>query len=246
MSRIRVIVNGAKGRMGAESVRAVQAEPDLECVAQTDLGDDLAAAIADTNAEVVVDFTIPSVAMENARIILNCNAGAVIGTTGFSREQIAELDASCRGRKPAFLIAPNFSIGALLLMKLSETAARYMPQVEIIELHHDKKADSPSGTAIKTAETIESARQAAGVKGNPVHPDDPARGQLYNNTPIHSVRLPGLLAHQTVIFGGQGQTLTIRHDSLDRSCFMPGVVLGIREVVQREGLIYGLDNILFA
>lgn len=246
MSRIRVIVNGAKGRMGLESVRAVQAESDLELVAQTDLDDDLAAAIADTNAHVVVDFTVPSAAMANARIILNCDAGAVIGTTGFNREQLAELESACRGRKPAFLIAPNFSIGALLLMKLSETAARYMPQVEILELHHDKKADSPSGTAIKTAEMIETARQAANVKGHPVHPNDPARGQLLHNIPIHSVRLPGLLAHQEVIFGGQGQTLTIRHDSLDRSSFMPGVVLGIREVMKREGLIYGLDTILFA
>ena len=245
MSVIRVIVNGAKGRMGSESVRAVQGAEDMALAAQTDLGDDLGAAIQEHRAQVAVDFTTPKVAIDMIRVIIDSGAGGVIGTTGFTPVQIMELQELCAGRKPAVLIAPNFSIGAVLLMKLSEMVAPHMPQAEIIELHHDKKADSPSGTAIKTAEMIEAARRNAGVKANPIHAGDAPRGQLFENTPVHSVRLPGLLAHQEVIFGGPGQTLTLRHDSLDRSSFMPGVLLGIRAVMEREGLIYGLDHILF-
>ena len=245
MSELRVLVNGAKGRMGSESVRAVESAGDMVLAGQTDLDDNLAAAIKESRARVVVDFTTPKVAMEMTRAIVESGAGGVIGTTGFSPEEIQELQDLCAGRSPAVLIAPNFSVGAVLLMKLSETVAPHMPQAEIIELHHDKKADSPSGTAIKTAEMIDAARRQAGAQANPVHPEDAPRGQLIENTPVHSVRLPGLLAHQEVIFGGQGQTLTLRHDSLDRSSFMPGVLLGIRSVLEREGLIYGLDRILF-
>ncbi len=246
MSGIRVLVNGAKGRMGQETVRAIQAEADLELVAQIDLDDNLAQSIKESSAQVVVDFTTPKVAYEMVQTILESGAAGVIGTTGFTPEQIAKLEESCKGRKPALLIAPNFSVGALLLMKLSEFAAPHMPAAEIIELHHDKKADSPSGTAVKTAEMIDAARKTAGAEAHPVHPQDEARGQVIGDTPIHSVRLQGLLAHQEVIFGGQGQTLTLRHDSLDRTCFMPGVVAGVRAVMEREGLIYGLDRILFA
>ncbi len=245
MSAIRVIVNGAKGRMGRESVKAIKAEPDMELVAETDMGDDLSAIIADTKAQVVVDFTTPAVAMQMVNTIINSGAGAVVGTTGFTPKDIRDLEDACQGRKPAVLVAPNFSIGALLLMKLSEFAAPHMPQAEIIELHHDKKMDSPSGTAVKTAEMIDAARKAAGKSNQPVHPDDEARGQTVCNTQTHSVRLQGLLAHQEVIFGGPGQTLTIRHDSIDRSSFMPGVVMAVRAVVEHEGLIYGLDRILF-
>ena len=245
MSEIRVLVNGAKGRMGQESVKAIGAEADLKLVGETDLGDDLAGRIAETQAQVVVDFTTPAVAFEMAEIIVASGAGGVIGTTGFKPDQIAELEKKCAGRKPAFMIVPNFSIGALLMMKFSELAAPHMPQAEVIEMHHDKKMDSPSGTAVKTAEMMDSARKAVGKSFSPVHPEDAARGMLVADTPVHSVRLPGLLAHQQVILGGQGQTLTIRHDSLDRTCFMPGVVMAVRAVMEREGLVYGLDKVLF-
>lgn len=240
---IRVIVNGAKGRMGSEAVNAVNAESDLELVAQIDLGDDLADTIRKTKADVVVDFTRPDCALQNVKTIIENGVGGVVGTTGFSPVQIDELTKQCENRSPAVLIAPNFAIGALLMMHCSKIAAKFMPKVEIIEFHHDKKLDAPSGTAVKTAELISKENPETNVPRETF--EIGPRGDLFYGIPVHSVRLPGLLAHQEVIFGAEGQTLTIRHDSINRGCFMPGVVLSCHEVMKRKGLIYGLDTILF-
>jgi 4-hydroxy-tetrahydrodipicolinate reductase len=198
----------------------VQKEADLTLVGQTDLGDDLAKAIKDTQAEVVVDFTHPRSVMENVRTILENGAHGVIGTTGLTKENLEEIKKLCEKNKVNCLVAPNFAIGAVLMMQFAKEAIKYFPQAEIIEMHHESKADKPSGTALKT-------REAMGKE-----------------VPIHSVRLPGLVAHQEVIFGGLGQTLTIRHDSLSRESFMPGVILAIRKVKTLNGLVYGLEEIL--
>jgi len=207
--------------MGAETVKAILKEPDLELVGQTDLGDDLAAQIKASQAEVVVDFTRPDIVMKNAKTILNSKAHAVIGTTGISEANLKELEKLCEKNGVNCLVAPNFAIGAVLMMRFAKEAIKYMPNVEIIELHHDKKLDKPSGTAIKTAALM-------GKK----------------DIPIHSVRLPGLVAHQEVLFGGVGQTLSIRHDSISRESFMPGVIMAVRKIKKLKGLVYGLTNLL--
>jgi 4-hydroxy-tetrahydrodipicolinate reductase len=244
VQKIRVLINGAKGKMGLEAIRAVGGTDDMEIVAQTDLGDNLLETIKSSKTDVVVDLTAPSCAYANATAIFNSGAGGVIGTTGFNAEQINELTVKCQNRKPAILIAPNFSVGAILMMHCSQIIGKYMPDVEIIELHHEKKLDAPSGTAVKTAELIATNRGKGTVpRGTD---ESAARGERFSDIPIHSVRLPGLLAHQTVLFGGEGQTLTLRHDSMHRGCFMPGILLGVREVVKREGLIYGLEHLLFS
>lgn len=240
---IRVLINGYKGKMGSESVMAVAKEPDIELVDKTDQGDDLIARIESSQADVVVDFTEPSCAMANTKIIAESKAGGVIGTTGFKSEELEELRSICSGKSPGVLIAPNFSISAILLMKLSVIAAQHLPDVEIIELHHPKKKDAPSGTAVKTAELI-AEKQGKTTVPRGTSPDR-ALGELHFGIPVHSVRLPGFLAHQEVIFGGEGQSLTIRQDSYNRSCFMPGVVLGIRKVMEHPGLTYGLEHFLF-
>jgi len=239
--KIRALVNGAKGKMGKETVNAILEAEDLALAGETDLGDDLERTIKDSKADVVVDFTSPQSAYMNAQIICASNAAGVIGTTGLTLEQVQSLVDKSQGKKPGIIIAPNFAIGALLMMHCARICAKHMPDVEIIELHHDKKLDAPSGTAIKTAEMIAEVRK-----------DVPrgtfelgVRGKLYSDIPLHSVRLPGLLAHQEVIFGASGQTLTLRHDSINRACFMPGVLLAIRQVINIEGLVYGLDKLLF-
>ncbi|MAG94392.1 MAG: 4-hydroxy-tetrahydrodipicolinate reductase [Planctomycetaceae bacterium] len=242
---IAVLVNGAQGRMGRQVVVAVEAESDLALVGKTDLGDNLAKAIKETGAQVVVDFTIPDSAVTNTECILEAGAHPVVGTTGFKSEDIDRLTALAANLERGGLIAPNFAIGAVLLMRFAAEAARYMPHVEVIELHHDKKLDAPSGTAIKTidliAETLPKPPQPS--------PDEKelvtgARGGRYRGIAVHSVRLPGFVAHEEVIFGGLGQTLSIRHDSLSRESFMPGVVLAIRKVTTMEHLAYGLERIL--
>lgn len=229
--------------MGQETIMAVEREKDFELCAKTDVGDDLRKIIEQTLADVVVDFTEPSCVFENAKIILESRARGVIGTTGLLPEQIQTLSMECEKKNKGMIIAPNFSIGALLLMKLSQFAARYMPDVEIIELHHPAKKDAPSGTAVKTAELI------AENQGAPTVPrgtsGDSSLGEIHSGIPVHSVRLPGLLAHEEVIFGGEGQILTIRHDSFNRSSFMPGVVMAIRKSMELTTLVYGLDQILF-
>jgi 4-hydroxy-tetrahydrodipicolinate reductase len=220
MAKIKVIVNGAKGKMGLETVRAVQAEKDLDLVAQTDLGDDLAKVIKENKADVVIDFTQPKAAMGNIRTILENGAHGVIGTTGLTEENLHEAKMLCDKFKVNCLVAPNFAVGAVLMMRFAKEAIKYMPSAEIIEYHHESKKDKPSGTAIKTGHL------------------------MGKEVPIHSVRLPGLVAHQEVIFGGLGQTLTIRHDSLSRESFMPGVIMAVRKIKSLKGLVYGLEQIL--
>lgn len=256
---IKVLVSGAAGRMGREVVRAVLAEADLELVAVVDpvhagepLGEesgltvagDLAAAIRDSAPNVVVDFTHPDAVETNIRTALAAGVDCVVGTTGLARETLDALAADAPDGACLF-VAPNFAIGAVLMMRFAAEAARFMPHVEIIELHHDRKADAPSGTALRTASLVADARASVPVvPGRETEIAEGARGALVNDVPVHSVRLPGLVAHQEVLFGGQGQTLSIRHDSVDRTSFMPGVVLAIREVGKRSGLIVGLESLM--
>jgi 4-hydroxy-tetrahydrodipicolinate reductase len=242
---IRVLVNGAKGRMGAQTVLAVSRDAALELADQCDLGDDLAARIAASRARVVVDFTAPAAAYPNATAIIQAGAHPVIGTTGFTAEQIQALQALCRERRLGGVIAPNFALGAILMMRFAAEAARWLPHVEIIEIHHDGKAEAPSGTAIKTAEMIQAARSSAPrpqVESRELVPG--ARGTRAYPVPIHSVRLPGHVAHQEVILGGQGESLRIRHDTIGRECFMPGVLLAIKRVPDLHELVYGLEHLL--
>jgi 4-hydroxy-tetrahydrodipicolinate reductase len=247
MSEIKVLVNGAKGKMGATTVDAVNAAPGMSVFAQTDMGDNLAASIKDSGAEVVVDFTHPSCALDNCRAIVESGAHGVIGTTGLSPEDIAMLSDLCKTTGKNLLIAPNFAIGAILMMRFAAQAAGYMDRCEIIERHHDRKADAPSGTAIKTAELIAEARGDNPWKARADEKEtlQGSRGGTLEDISIHSVRLPGYLAHQEVVFGTAGQTLVIRHDSLDRTCFMPGVVLAVERAAGLGGLVYGLDRLLF-
>lgn len=245
MKNIRVLVNGAKGRMGQEVVKAVTAASDLELVDQTDLGDDLIASIKASQAQAVVDFTTAAVAFENTRKILEAGVHPVIGTSGLLAEQVAELQQLAEDKGIGGLIAPNFAIGAVLLMKYAQDAAKYLPDVEVIELHHNRKADAPSGTAVKTAQLIAEARQEipkALVEEKELF--EGARGSEVHGVRVHSLRLPGLVAHQEVIFGGTGETLTIRHDSIHRESFMPGVCLACRKVIGTQQLFYGLEHLL--
>lgn len=245
MKNIRVLVNGAKGRMGQEVVKAVTAAADLELVDQTDLGDDLIARIKASQAQAVVDFTTAAVAFENTRKILEAGVHPVVGTSGLLAEQVAELQQLAKDKDIGGLIAPNFAIGAVLLMKYAQDAAKYLPNVEVIELHHNRKADAPSGTAVKTAQLIAEARQEipkALVEEKELF--EGARGSEVHGVRVHSLRLPGLVAHQEVIFGGTGETLTIRHDSIHRESFMPGVCLACRKVIGTQQLFYGLEHLL--
>ena len=240
---ITVLVNGARGRMGREVVKAVAAEPDLRLAGELDLGDVLETHLARLRPDVVVDFTVPAAVFANAAAILTAGARPVIGTTGLTAEQIAALRAQAHRQKLGGVIAPNFAVGAVLLMHYAAHAARFMPHAEVIELHHDRKLDAPSGTARLTAERIAAARTSA--PSPPAGRDEGGcRGGTVAQIPVHSVRLPGLVAHQEVIFGAAGQTLTLRHDSISRESFMPGVVLAIRRVMELDDLLVGLDALL--
>ena len=245
MKKIRVLVNGAKGLMGQEVVKAVTAAADLELVDQTDLGDNLIARIKASQAQAVVDFTTAAVAFENTRKILEAGVHPVVGTSGLLAEQVAKLQQLAQDKGIGGLIAPNFAIGAVLLMKYAQDAAKYLPDVEVIELHHNRKADAPSGTAVKTAQLIAEARKEipkALVEEKELF--EGARGSEVHGVRVHSLRLPGLVAHQEVIFGGTGETLTIRHDSIHRESFMPGVCLACRKVIGTQQLFYGLEHLL--
>ena len=262
---IKVLVCGAYGKMGREVLKAIHNDTQLSLVGAVDVksdftdvgdligigktgvtvGNDLQAVINETKPQVMVDFTRPEVVMNNIRIAMKNGVCPIIGTTGLSDKDREEINTSCIETKVNALIAPNFSIGAILMMNLAQDAAKYFPNVEIIELHHDQKLDAPSGTALHTAELIVKNRGYL-QQG---HPDEVekltgARGADYSGIRIHSVRLPGYVAHQEVIFGGLGQTLTIRHDSISRESFMPGVVLACKHVLTANGLIYGLEEIL--
>jgi len=246
-AKIRVGVLGARGRMGAEVVKAVNNSTDLELVAELDLGDSLDHLIS-SKAQVVVDFTTPDSVMKNLEFLIQNNIHAVVGTTGFDAARIDSLSKEL-SKQPevGVLIAPNFAIGAVLMMEFAEKAARYFDSAEIIEMHHPAKVDAPSGTAARTAELMTQARKDS--KKAPM-PDatkqslDGARGSKVGDIPIHSIRAQGLVAHQEVLLGGVGETLTIRHDSLDRAGFMPGVLLGVRSVINHPGLTHGLDKFM--
>lgn len=261
---VKVLVSGALGRMGQTVVKAVLDDCELELVAAVDIkggmdigevigagklgvavDTDLKAAIEKAKPDVMVDFTQPHVVYQDASTAIAMGVSPVIGTTGMSAEQLESLGALAKEHNTPAFIAPNFAIGAVLMMLFAKQAAKYMPHVEIIELHHDNKLDAPSGTALQTAKLIGEAR-ASMQQG---HPDEVekvagARGADVDGMRIHSVRLPGYVAHQEVIFGGLGQTLTIRHDSIDRTSFMPGVVLACKKVRALDGLVVGLENLL--
>ena len=262
---VNVLVNGALGRMGREVLKAVHANAETKLVGAVDIvsngesvssivnidsevivQNDLSKALIEIKPEIVVDFTQPHVVMENLRNILGKGIRAVVGTTGFSKDDLKELDSLAAENATAVLIAPNFSIGANLMMNLAEQAIKFMPKVEIIELHHDKKLDAPSGTAVLTAQRLAEARGGFMQQG---HPDEVeklsgARGAEYEGIRIHSVRLEGYVAHQEVIFGGLGESLVIRHDSNSRESFMPGVIFACKEMPKYNGLIYGLEKIM--
>ncbi|MCX4673854.1 4-hydroxy-tetrahydrodipicolinate reductase [Streptomyces sp. NBC_01433] len=247
MSKLRVAVLGAKGRIGAEAVRAVEAADDMELVAALGRGDKLE-TLADTGAQVVVELTTPASVMGNLDFCIRHGIHAVVGTTGWTDERLAQLNTWLDGSpETGVLIAPNFSIGAVLTMRFAEQAARYFESVEVIELHHPNKVDAPSGTATRTAQLIAAAREKAGRAAQPDATTtalDGARGADVDGVPVHAIRLRGLLAHQEVLLGGEGETLTIRHDSLHHSSFMPGILLGTRRVVTTPGLTFGLEHFL--
>lgn len=244
---IRVGVLGARGRMGAQVCKAVESAGDTEVVAMVDSGDRLP-EIADARAEVIVDFTHPDVVLDNLRFAVDHDIHAVVGTSGFDQDKLATVREWLEPKPElGVIVAPNFALGAVLTMRFAQLAARYYESCEIIELHHNRKADAPSGTAAHTAGLVAQSRTAAGLRAGPdatTSALEGARGASVEEVQVHSVRLPGLVAHQEVLFGGEGETLTIRHDSLDRSSFMPGVLLAVRSVLGRPGLTVGLENIL--
>jgi 4-hydroxy-tetrahydrodipicolinate reductase len=244
---INVAVLGARGRMGSEVVKAVEATDGLALVAALDLGDSLD-QLKGSAVHVVVDFTTPDSVMSNLEFLINNGINVVVGTTGFDDAKLATVKGWLdQNPSVGVLIAPNFAIGAVLMMEFAEKAARYFESAEIIELHHPAKVDAPSGTAARTAELMSAARKEAGLGAMPDATTtalDGARGALVGGIPVHSVRARGLVAHQEVLFGGLGETLTIRHDSIDRAGFMPGVILGIRKIVNAPGLTHGLDKFM--
>ncbi len=253
---IKVIVAGFRGRMGSAAVNMVKEDEDLILSAlldpfAKDTEVDGVPVFTDKSqligfdADVWIDFTTPAVAYDNTRFALEHGFAPVVGTTGFTEDEIVELITLSEDKKIGGLIAPNFAIGAILLMEFAAKAAKYFPDLEIIELHHDNKKDAPSGTAIKTAELIREVRQPKQQgAADEVESLKGARGAEFDGFRIHSVRLPGLVAHQEVIFGAQGEGLTLRHDSYDRKSFMSGVNIGVRAVVKRDKLVYGLEKLL--
>jgi len=233
--------------MGSEVCRAVDAAPDTELVAMVDAGDWLF-NVSDAGAQVVVDFTTPDVVLDNIRWCIDQGISAVVGTSGFGPERIETVRGWLDQRPDlGVMIVPNFALGAVLMMQFAQKAAKYFESAEIIELHHPNKVDAPSGTALRTAELIAAARADAGLGDMPDATKeqlDGARGAAVAGVPVHSVRSRGLVAHQEVLMGAAGETLTLRHDSFDRASFMPGVLLAVREVVHRPGLTVGLESLL--
>jgi 4-hydroxy-tetrahydrodipicolinate reductase len=241
---MRVGVLGAKGKVGSTMVAAVRAAEDLTLSAEVDEGDALS-LLTDGDTEAVIDFTHPDVVMGNLKFLIDNGIHAVVGTTGFTAERLEQVQAWLAGTNTSVLIAPNFAIGAVLSMHFAKQAAPFFDSAEVVELHHPHKADAPSGTATRTAKLIAEAR-----KGLPPNPDATstglpgARGADVDGIPVHAVRLAGLVAHQEILFGTEGETLTIRHDSLDRTSFVPGVLLAVRRVKERPGLTIGIEPLL--
>ena len=262
MEQIKVVVYGALGRVGQEVVKAVCRDPETRMVGAVELqvtsdtlplpdgsgtvpfSADLASVLTGCQPDVVVDFIVAKASMPAVRTCADHGVNVVIGTTGFSADEVAEIKRLAEAKRVGIMLAPNFALGAVLMLHLAKIAGKYLDHAEIIELHHDRKADAPSGTSQMTARSMVEAR------GKPFLPpalpgeDSPARGRPVAGVNIHSVRLPGLMAHQEVILGADGQTLRIRHDQINREAFMPGVMLAVKEVVKRPGFIYGLDNLL--
>lgn len=240
---ISTIVNGAKGRMGQLAVQTLSNDLRFNLVAELDQDDDLAAQITATQAQVVIDFTKASMVYENCQTILQTNARPVIGTSGLTTDQVTKLSQLAAAQHLGGIIVPNFSLGAVLMMQFAALAARHLDHVEILEYHHDKKQDSPSGTALRTAEMIAAGKNTITLpESRQTLPG--ARGATYEDIAIHAIRLPGLLAHQTVLFGNTGETLSIRHDSLDRSCFAKGIALACEKVIALDTLVVGLEAVL--
>lgn len=239
---INIAIIGANGRMGKEAVAAVEQEPALTLVGALGRQDNLAQFLKDKRPDIAIDLTLPDAVYQNACTIIEANVCPVIGTSGLTPEQIDTLTKMCKEKQLGGLIAPNFSIGVVLMQKMAAIAAPYFPDAEIIEMHHPMKKDAPSGTAIKTAKTIAAARKqpASPVATAPAA----ALGEQSHGVPIHAVRLPGFVAHETVIFANPYETLTLRHDSLDRKCFMPGVILACKKVMMLSGMVYGLEHLL--
>ena len=242
---MRVAVLGSKGKVGATMVRAVESAEDLSLSAEVDADDPLS-LLTDNNTEVVIDFTHPDVVMTNLQFLIDNGIHAIVGTTGFTEERLQQVRSWLAAKGGvSVLIAPNFAIGAVLSMHFAQQAAPFYESVEVIELHHPHKADAPSGTAARTAALIAEAR-----KGLPPNPDATttslpgARGADVDGVPVHSVRLAGLVAHQEVLFGTEGETLTIRHDSMDRTSFVPGVLLAVRRIAEFPGLTIGIESLL--
>lgn len=262
--KIRVIVTGALGKMGMETARAVFSDNELELAGLADIrakeekandigikglemqvDNDLEGLLDRVNPDLMVDFTNPQAVYNNTRAALERKISCVVGTTGLNELETSELEKIASSNNVGVAIIPNFAIGAVLMMKLAKEAAEFFPDVEIIELHHDQKMDAPSGTAIKTAEMITEGRLKMPAKNTREYEKIPgSRGGEVNQVRIHSVRLPGFVAHQEVIFGGTGQSLRIRHDSYDRVGFMPGVIMAIKKMTTRKGLVYGLENLM--
>ena len=244
---IRVGVLGARGRMGQQVCKAVDDAGDLELVAMVDAGDWLF-SVADAGSQVLVDFTHPEVVMDNIRFAIDQRMHAVVGTTGFTPERLDTIRGWLADVPDVgVLIAPNFGIGAVLSMKFAQLAARFYDSAEVVELHHPGKADAPSGTAVRTAQLIAEARAAAGLAAAPDATSqalEGARGADVDGVHVHALRIAGMVAHQEIVFGAEGETLTIRHDSLDRISFMPGVLLAVRNIMSRPGLTVGLEPLL--
>ncbi len=265
MNRINIVIAGPRGRMGREAVQLVMKTDQYHLVAVIDhkndgknlneiegfsgldipVYKDIVECFQKTDAHVLIDLTTPEFGMFHTKTAIEHGVRPVVGTTGFTKENLEELKAICEDKEIGCIIAPNFAIGAVLMMKFAQMAGKYFQDVEIIELHHDQKLDAPSGTAVKTAEMIADVRHEK-VQGHPGEKESMqgARGANYEGMHIHSVRLPGLIAHQQVMFGSEGQTLTIRHDSYNRASFMSGVKLAVDTVLKIDTLVYGLENIL--
>jgi len=266
MDKIKVIIAGPRGRMGSEAVKLVNNTKQFELLAAVDYKHDgmmlndlqgfsflhnvpvygsLEKCLQNVEADVLIDLTTPEVGMHHARTALHYNVRPVVGTTGFTKNDLDELEKTCQEKELGCIIAPNFALGAVLMMKFSQMAARYFPDIEIIEMHHDQKLDAPSGTAVKTAEMISAVRETKS-QGHPNEKETiaGARGAEYDGMHIHSVRLPGLVAHQQVLFGSEGQTLTLRHDSYNRGSFMSGVKIAVETVMNLSTFVYGLENII--